>query len=139
MHTKTCSWMFIATLSIIVKTCNQSRCPSVGEWINCGITHMYSFAQLCLTLCDPMDCSPPGFSACGISQARILKWLPFPSSEDLSDPSLEPAGPALQASSCIGRRILYYSPYLLQTILDYNATFFHVLKQYRSIDIQISR
>ena len=30
--------------------------------------------QLCLTLCDPMDCSPPGFSAHGIFQARVLEW-----------------------------------------------------------------
>ena len=28
--------------------------------------------SLCLTLCDPMDCSPPGFSVHGISQAEIL-------------------------------------------------------------------
>ena len=32
-------------------------------------------AQLCLTLCDPMDCSPPGFSVHGILQARILEWV----------------------------------------------------------------
>ena len=25
--------------------------------------------------CDPMDCSPPGFSVHGISQARILEWV----------------------------------------------------------------
>ena len=31
-------------------------------------------AQSCLTLCDPMDCSSPGFSVRGISQARILEW-----------------------------------------------------------------
>ena len=31
-------------------------------------------AQSCLTLCDPMDCSPPGFSIHGIFQARILEW-----------------------------------------------------------------
>ena len=31
-----------------------------------------------LTLCDPMDCSPPGFSAYGISQARILEWVAIP-------------------------------------------------------------
>ena len=30
--------------------------------------------QLCPTLCDPMDCSPPGFSICGIFQARVLEW-----------------------------------------------------------------
>ena len=29
--------------------------------------------QLCLTLCNPMDCNPPGFSVHGISQARILE------------------------------------------------------------------
>ena len=31
--------------------------------------------QLCLTLCDPMDCSLPGFSVHGIFQARILEWV----------------------------------------------------------------
>ena len=31
-------------------------------------------AQLCLTLCNPMDCSLPGSSAYGISQARVLEW-----------------------------------------------------------------
>ena len=34
-----------------------------------------SVAQLCLTLCDPVDCSPPGPSVCGILQARILEWV----------------------------------------------------------------
>ena len=29
---------------------------------------------LCLTLCNPMDCSPSGFSAHGILQARTLEW-----------------------------------------------------------------
>ena len=31
-------------------------------------------AQSCPTLCDPMDCSLPGFSVHGIFQARILEW-----------------------------------------------------------------
>jgi len=31
-------------------------------------------AQLCLTLGDPMDCSPPGSSVHGIFQARVLEW-----------------------------------------------------------------
>ena len=31
--------------------------------------------KLCLTLCDPMDGSPPGSSVHGISQARILEWV----------------------------------------------------------------
>ena len=32
-------------------------------------------AQLCLTLCDPVDCSLPGSSVQGILQARILEWV----------------------------------------------------------------
>ena len=32
-------------------------------------------AQSCPTLCDPMGCSPPGSSVCGISPARILEWV----------------------------------------------------------------
>ena len=42
--------------------------------------------QLCLTLCDPMDCSLPGFSVHGILQARILEWVAFPSSRGSSQP-----------------------------------------------------
>ena len=34
--------------------------------------------QSCLTLCDPMDCSPPGFSVHGILQERILEWVAIP-------------------------------------------------------------
>ena len=37
-------------------------------------------AQLCLTLCHPMDCSPPCSSVHGILQARILEWVAMPSS-----------------------------------------------------------
>ena len=31
--------------------------------------------QLCLTLCNPMDCSPPGSSVHGVSQARTVEWV----------------------------------------------------------------
>ena len=31
--------------------------------------------QSCPTLCDPVDCSPPGSSVHGILQARILEWV----------------------------------------------------------------
>ena len=41
-------------------------------------------AQLCTTLCDPMDCSPPGSSVHGILQARILKWAAIPFSRGSS-------------------------------------------------------
>ena len=38
-------------------------------------THACSVAPLCLILCDPMDCSPPGSTVHEILQARILKWV----------------------------------------------------------------
>ena len=44
-------------------------------------------------LCDPMDCSPPGFSVHGIFQARILEWIAFSSPGDLLDPRIEPESP----------------------------------------------
>jgi len=40
--------------------------------------------QLYPTLCDPMDCSLPGFSVSGILQARILGWVAIPSSRGAS-------------------------------------------------------
>ena len=35
---------------------------------------MCMWAQSCLTVCNPKDCSPPGSSVHGISQARRLEW-----------------------------------------------------------------
>ena len=43
-------------------------------------------AQLCLTLCDPMDCSLPGSSIHGIFQARILEWVAISFSRGSSQP-----------------------------------------------------
>ena len=42
----------------------------------------------CLTLCDPVDYSPPGSSVQGILQARILEWVavPFSMSEPWGKP-----------------------------------------------------
>ena len=42
--------------------------------------------QLCPTLCDPMNCSPPSSSVHGISQARILEWVAIPFSRRSSQP-----------------------------------------------------
>ena len=44
----------------------------------------FSLAQWSPTLCDPMDCSPPGSSIHGIFQARVLEWaaIAFSKSKD---------------------------------------------------------
>ena len=43
-------------------------------------------AKSCPSLWDPMDCSPPGSSVCGILQAKILDWLAIPFSRRSSQP-----------------------------------------------------
>ena len=48
----------------------------------CMLNHL----ELCLTLWDPMVCSPPGSSVHGILQARILEWVAIPSSRGSSWP-----------------------------------------------------
>ena len=42
--------------------------------------------QSCLTLCNAVDCSLPGFFVHGILQARTLKWVAVPSSRGSSPP-----------------------------------------------------
>ena len=56
------------------------------------------------TLCDPMDCSPPGSSVNGILQARILEWVGISFSRGSPDLGTEPtslASPVLQADSLL--------------------------------------
>ena len=55
--------------------------------------------QLCQTLCNPMDRSPPGSSVHGIFQSRTLKEFPFPCPEDIPDPGIEPWFPTLHVDS----------------------------------------
>ena len=50
-----------------------------------------SVIQSCPTLCDPMGCSPPGSSVCGIYQSRVLECVLFPSPRDLPSPGIKPA------------------------------------------------
>ena len=56
-------------------------------------------AQLCLTLCDPMDCSLPGSSLHGILQQEYRSGLPFASPGDLLDSGDELTSSALQVGS----------------------------------------
>ena len=64
--------------------------PLRPRFVNVGLRHFQSCAclvsQLCPTLCNPMDCSPPDSSVCGILQARVLEWVAIPSSRGSSQP-----------------------------------------------------
>ena len=57
----------------------------------CSVTKSY------LTLCDPMDCNPPGFSLPGILQQEYWSGLPFPPLGDLPNPGIEPGSPETPA------------------------------------------
>ena len=59
-------------------------------------------AQSCPPLWDPMDCSLPGSSVHGISQARILEWVAIAFSRGSFQPG------EWTCVSCIGRKILYF-------------------------------
>ena len=61
----------------------------------CSVTKLFP------TLCNSMDCSPPGSSVHGISQARILKWVAISFFMGSSQPRKR------TCISCIGRQILY--------------------------------
>ena len=74
-------------------------------------THIYIYtyisvcAHSCPSLCDSMDCSPPGSSVHGIFQARILEWIAISCSTGFSPPRDQTR---ISRVSCIGRWILYH-------------------------------
>ena len=61
--------------------------------------------QSCPTLCNPMDCSPPGSSVQGILQAGILEWVSMLSSRVSSQPRDRTF---ISYVSCIDRQVLYH-------------------------------
>ena len=67
-------------------------------FIHCVYVYAVFIAQLCLTLCNPRDCSLPGPSVHGILLARVPKWVAMPFSRGSSQPR-DPT----QVSSIAGR------------------------------------
>ena len=77
----------IGTLCVLWALMSESGC-SVQGWVQVlwDVKVNVKVARLCPTLCNPMDCSPPGSSISGILQARILEWVAFPFSSGSSQP-----------------------------------------------------
>ena len=61
--------------------------------------------QLCLTLWDHLDCSPPGSSIHGALQARVLEWVTLPFSRGSSQPRDRTH---ISYVSCTDRQVLYH-------------------------------
>ena len=82
--------------------------------------------QSCWTLCDPMDCSPPGSSVHEILQARILEGVAFPFSRESSQPMDQPWGlllcrQILDLLSHQGGPLLSLGQRLVSTNVDYRV------------------
>ena len=77
----------------------------VHVWKETEGTSCFVYVQFCPTLRGPVDCSLPGSSIHGISQARILESVAMPSSKGSSPPSDRTR---ISCISCIGRQILYH-------------------------------
>ena len=73
------------------------------SWINYHVRA--KTLQSCPTLCDPVDCSPPGSSVHGILKARILEWVAIPFSRGSSKPRNQTH---VSYISRIGRFVLYH-------------------------------
>ena len=63
-----------------------SQIHDFGTLTQCEKKKKENVAQWYPTLCDPMDCSLPGSSVCGILQTRMLEWVAIPFSKGSSQP-----------------------------------------------------
>ena len=89
-------WRVVSVSPCIARLCNFCNFPLL--WFFCcflGVVYIFWIIilhqldvllvpQLCPALCDPMGCSPPGFSVHRIFQARVLDWVALPSSRGSS-------------------------------------------------------
>ena len=93
---RTPTWDFASRESDAETNSWRENAFLVAQWCYCLI------AQLCLTLCSPMDCSLPGSSVHEISQARTLEGGAISFSRGSSWPRVQ------TCNSCTGRGILYH-------------------------------
>ena len=98
----------------------QSKCICWCYVVHASVLSCFSHARFC----NPVDCNPPVSSVHGILQARILEWVPMPSSREYCQPrdrtlvscnsciagwffTTEPPGKPVITYICIGTQILY--------------------------------
>ena len=87
-----CACLYLEPLLLLSSLCSgiasrHKEChhvASVAEW--CFQTPLFSVIQACLILCNPTDCSPPGYSVHWILQARTLEQVAMASFRGSSQP-----------------------------------------------------
>ena len=78
--------------------------PQSHSWASTSMLNSFS-----LTVCDPVDCSPPGSSVHGILQAKIVEWVAISFSRGSSLPRNQTN---ISYVSCIGEQVLYHQHHL---------------------------
>ena len=100
-------WLLLKSLLLLYSFSNQLfpklHKDGMGFMKDCVFLECVLSLQLCLTLCNPLEYSPPGFSVHGILQARTLQWIAMPSSRGSSQPR---NWTWVSYVSCIGRQVL---------------------------------
>ena len=97
-------WDFLRVQVTVVRWVQFPVLHTVFSLVICFILSISSVqclvAQLCLTLCDPMDSSPPSSSVHGDSPGKnTAGGLPCPPPGHLPNPAIEPSSPTLRADS----------------------------------------
>ena len=108
------SWLWLFCLKCSCRAHTMPIIPTFLDILSCLIylrKVKVLVNQLCTTLCNPMDGSPPGSSAHGIFQARTLEWVAIPSPGDLPDPGIGLGSPALQVDSLPSEALIFVSNY----------------------------
>ena len=92
-------------------------------------------AQLlsCVQFCDPMDCSLPGSSDCGIPQARVLEWAVISFSRGSSPPGDRTC---VSCIFCIGRQILYHCTTSMSTNYPGSSMYWSFLGEWGSLQME---
>ena len=86
--------------------CQKIKYVYIYTWTHCLIIYFNQIylslclvTQTCPTLCDSMECSPPGSSVHGIFQAIVLEWIDISFSRGSSHPGTEPGYLSLQTEA----------------------------------------
>ena len=80
-------WLWLWLCSVSMVCLRLIHIVSISIWLPVWISSLFLLvATSCPTLCNLMDCSPPGSSVHGILQARVLEWVAIPSSRGSSRP-----------------------------------------------------
>ena len=84
VESSACLKVLVFLPAVLIPACASSSPEFLMMSSACAVLCLVP--QSHLTLCDPVDCSPPGSSVHGILQARILEWVAMPSSRESRQP-----------------------------------------------------